>query len=156
MITTATAGRRFGWATKVSLLATALAFAAAPTASAEATFTISGQHTTYYVGKTYNLNAPIGTTYIYETPTVNFYDNGRCVGSTYVVPTGDQFPRFTRMAWVPTTPGTHTLRAQSGFITKELVVTIEAAPADSTPDPQPEEDPCVSFGSSDYLRTGSM
>lgn len=64
-----------------------------------------------------------------------------------LVPTGGLFPRFTRMPWVPATAGTHTLQAKTDFIPKELVVTIQAASAGTTPDPQPTHDPCGGLGS---------
>lgn len=146
--------RRFGWAARVSILSATLAIVAAPAAdAASGKFVISGNPATVTVGTTYNLNAPIGTSDMYDTPTVNFYDNGKCVGSTYVVPTGNEAPRFTRMPWVPSTAGTHTLLAKSGqFTTEKIVVTVVAAPAGSTPDPQPANEACK--GNS--LDTGSL
>lgn len=152
---------RTSWAATVSVLAAALTVVAVPAGSAEAihpaaastgsadagNFEIDGGPQAYFVGSTYNLDANMGASNMYDTPTISFYDNGTCVGSTMLVPTGGQFPRFTRMPWVPTTAGIHTLQAKTGFISKELVVTIQAAPAGTTPDPQPTHDPCGGLGS---------
>ncbi|WP_157574188.1 hypothetical protein [Nocardia jejuensis] len=166
MTATTGARRRISWAATVSVVGAALAVMAVPSASAQGPhisaastgssagssseydhFEISGGVQDYFVGKTYNLNAVMGASNMYDTPTISFYDNGKCLSSTYLVPTGNQFPRFTRMPWVPTTAGSHTLVARSGFASKQLVVTIQSAPAGTTPDPQPTYDACEGLGS---------
>ncbi|WP_433566613.1 hypothetical protein ACQP1O_16265 [Nocardia sp. CA-151230] len=152
---------RTGWAATVSTLAAALTVVAVPAVSAEVihpaaastgsadagTFKISGAPQAYFVGSTYNLDAVMGAWNMYETPTISFYDNGKCIGSTQLVATGGEAPRFTTMPWVPTATGTHTLLARTGFNSNQLVVTIQAAPVGSTPDPQPTHEPCQGIGS---------
>ncbi|MFE3987864.1 hypothetical protein ACFXPR_25550 [Nocardia tengchongensis] len=78
---------------------------------------------------------------------VQVYDNGQCIGST-IEATIQQNPRqsYSYIYWQPTTVGSHTIVAKQGITSQSITLTVVAAPAGTTPDPQPTNPSCTTAG----------
>ncbi|MEC3914453.1 hypothetical protein [Nocardia sp. CDC160] len=92
--------------------------------------------TSFVVGQSYWIYAPYDGTST-NTPMANFYDNGTCLGG------GSH-----SVAWVPLTPGTHTISNTGGSWSDSTTVTVVAAPAGSPTPQQPKQGACTGGGGS--------
>ncbi len=90
------------------------------------------------------------------SPNVQVYDNGQCIGST-IVGASQQNPlqNYSYIYWQPTTLGSHTLVAKEGGSSQSITVTVVAAPAGTTLDPQPTNPSCTTAGGASTGSFGS-
>ncbi|MFE3193161.1 hypothetical protein ACFXHA_29440 [Nocardia sp. NPDC059240] len=161
MHTTHHPARHIAWCTTtLALAATVTALATPATAHVpspevdDCSTGICGVPSSYAVGHTYSFTAD----YTLDNPSsMNFYDNGKCLGSITLPHSGP-----LAVPWVPTTPGPHemmiTENLRSPFSPPQpyfakWTVTVQASPAGSDTPPTPGS--CVSSGSADWLSSGS-
>lgn len=147
--------RRIGWCAQGLAAAATLVTLAAPTASAGVWEIRVGPYGApapeLRAGTSYDLFAHT-TVSVFGTQ-VDFYDNGRCIGSDKVVGNDSGDAPRSSVAWVPTTAGEHKLlvksEGESLSITVNVLPTLPGGPIA----PQPQQRGCGAVGSID---TGSM
>lgn len=143
--------RRIGWGITGLSAATAVV-AIAPTASADVQrLSIHPADQTIVAGTSYQLYASTG----WGSHWITFYDNGQCVGGTRTTFSSEtELDPYAYVSWTPSTAGTHVITADDGTAAKTLSVTVQPAPAGSTPAP-PSAKPAGCSTLERLLGTGS-
>ncbi|MFE3193160.1 hypothetical protein ACFXHA_29435 [Nocardia sp. NPDC059240] len=163
------------WGATTLTMATMVTTLSVPTASAELQGHPAGvwdcstspctEPSTFVVGHTYSFDpgsAGGTTSWEYQYTSLNFYDDGKCLGSVSLPTNGP-----TSVPWVPATTGTHKLTIAYNTIVPLLIaqpttlsVSVVAAPAGSPVAPQPPVSGNCAMtgsgtGSADPLGSGS-
>ncbi|WP_433672512.1 hypothetical protein ACQP06_13415 [Nocardia sp. CA-136227] len=154
--------RHIGWGATTLVIGAAVTALTAPSAAADvgpveilacpsdpAASTPCVAPGSYVVGQAYTIFTSYGIDYGLDggqlNPFVDTFDNGSCVASAPATDT-DGIHNYTRITWVPTTPGTHKIRAIKGSSFADATVTVVAAPAGSISVTPPAQAACHGDG----------